>query len=64
MTITLFLIQWAPRLSRRTEAFERLKHWFPRRQSNASQSTTIKVKDHVIIVGYGLNGRNLAKGLR
>ncbi|WNM59118.1 cation:proton antiporter domain-containing protein [Candidatus Nitrospira allomarina] len=63
MTITPFLIQWAPRLARRTEALDRLKHWFPRRQVNVRQSIKIKVKDHVIIVGYGLNGRNLARVL-
>jgi CPA2 family monovalent cation:H+ antiporter-2 len=63
MTITPFLIQWAPRLARRTEAIERLKHWLPRRASNAAQDIQIKMKDHVIIVGYGLNGRNLARVL-
>ncbi|HBP87619.1 MAG TPA: cation:proton antiporter [Nitrospirales bacterium] len=61
MTITPFLIQWAPRLAKRAEALERLKHWLPRRQTNAAQG--IKIKDHVIIVGYGLNGRNLARVL-
>lgn len=63
MTITPFLIQWAPRLARRTEALERLKHWLPRRPSNTVQAVQLKLKDHVIIVGYGLNGRNLARVL-
>jgi CPA2 family monovalent cation:H+ antiporter-2 len=63
MTITPFLIQWAPRLARRTEALERLKHWLPRPTSHIAQGTKIKMKDHVIIVGYGLNGRNLARVL-
>jgi CPA2 family monovalent cation:H+ antiporter-2 len=63
MTITPFLIQWAPRLARRTEALDRLKHWLPRRPSNAVQAVQVKMKDHVIIVGYGLNGRNLARVL-
>jgi CPA2 family monovalent cation:H+ antiporter-2 len=63
MTITPFLIQWAPRLARRTEALDRLNHWLSRRTSNAAQGIPIKMKDHVIIVGYGLNGRNLARVL-
>lgn len=63
MTITPFLIQWAPRLARRTEALDRLKHWLPRPTSHVTQGTQIKMKDHVIIVGYGLNGRNLARVL-
>jgi CPA2 family monovalent cation:H+ antiporter-2 len=63
MTITPFLIQWAPRLARRTEVLERLKHWLPRPTSHIAQGTKIKMKDHVIIVGYGLNGRNLARVL-
>jgi CPA2 family monovalent cation:H+ antiporter-2 len=63
MTITPFLIQWAPRLAKRTEALDRLNHWLPGRTPYAGQTTQIKVKDHVIIVGYGLNGRNLARVL-
>jgi len=63
MTITPFLIQWAPRLARRTEVLERLKHWLPRPTSHIAQGTKIKMKDHVVIVGYGLNGRNLARVL-
>jgi CPA2 family monovalent cation:H+ antiporter-2 len=39
MTITPFLIQWAPRLARRTEALDRLKHWLPRPTSHVAQGT-------------------------
>jgi CPA2 family monovalent cation:H+ antiporter-2 len=63
MTITPFLIQWAPRLARRTEGLDRLNHWVPRRQANSAQGIKVAIKDHVIIVGYGLNGRNLARVL-
>ena len=63
MTITPFLIQWAPRLARRTEALDRLKRWLPRPTSHVAQGPQIKMKDHVVIVGYGLNGRNLARVL-
>lgn len=66
MIITPFLMQWSPDMARRIEAVQRLRHWLPSRttahmlQSEASQ---IRIKDHVIIVGYGLNGRNLARVL-
>lgn len=63
MTITPFLIQWAPRLVRRIEALDRLKHWLPKGLSSGTHVSQTKVKDHVIIVGYGLNGRNLARVL-
>ena len=64
MIITPFLIQWAPRLARRTEAFQRLHHWVPGRMTPHEVTPHLKIKDHVIIVGYGLNGRNLARVLR
>jgi CPA2 family monovalent cation:H+ antiporter-2 len=64
MIITPFLIQWAPRLARRTEAFQRLHHWVPGRMTPHEETPHLKIKDHVIIVGYGLNGRNLARVLR
>jgi CPA2 family monovalent cation:H+ antiporter-2 len=66
MTITPFLMQWSPHLARRVEAIQRLRHWFPNRtvahQAHV-ESQQLKIKDHVIIVGYGLNGRNLARVL-
>ncbi len=40
-----------------------MKHWVSRRTSKAAQDIPTKIKDHVIIVGYGLNGRNLARVL-
>ncbi len=67
MIVTPFLIQWAPKIARRAEAFQRLRGWFPgRTMARAFLSTTthLTIKDHVIIVGYGLNGRNLARVLR
>jgi monovalent cation:H+ antiporter-2, CPA2 family len=66
MTVTPFLMQWSPHLARRVEAIQRLRHWFPQRTA-AHQAQVkgkqIRIKDHVIIVGYGLNGRNLARVL-
>lgn len=67
MIVTPFLIQWAPRLARRAEAVQRLRHWFPgRTQAHVTQAQAphLNIKDHVIIVGYGLNGRSLARVLK
>ena len=66
MIVTPFLIQWSPHLARRTEAWQRLHHWLPGRTTAHALQTEgkqIRIKDHVIIVGYGLNGRNLARVL-
>ena len=63
MIITPFFIQWAPKLARRTEAIQRLHQWFPGRITHRTESSQLKLKDHVIIVGFGLNGRNLSKVL-
>ena len=63
MIITPFLIQWSPKLARRTEALQRMNRWWPNRLSPHVESPHLKVRDHVIIVGYGLNGRNLSRVL-
>lgn len=63
MIITPFLIQWSPKIARRTEAIQRLHQWFPGRITQRTEPSQLKLKDHVIIVGYGLNGRNLSKVL-
>jgi len=58
-----FLIQWSPDMARRIEAIQRLRHWLPSRTTAhmlQSEGKQVRIKDHVIIVGYGLNGRNLA----
>ena len=64
MIITPFLIQWSPKIARRTEAMQRLHQWLPGRVSMRAETTQLKLRDHVIIVGYGLNGRNLSRVLR
>src|SRR5262245_47465610 len=66
MIITPFLMQWSPSIARRVEAVQRLRHWLPTRTEAhmlRTEGTQIRLKDHVIIVGYGLNGRNLARVL-
>ncbi|MBX3332790.1 MAG: cation:proton antiporter [Nitrospira sp.] len=66
MIITPFLMQLSPHIGRRIEAVQRLRHWFPG-QTTAhvleTEGRHLRIKDHVIIVGYGLNGRNLARVL-
>ena len=66
MIVTPFLMQWSPHLARRVEAWQRLRHWLPGRTTAhvlQTEGKQIRMKDHVIIVGYGLNGRNLARVL-
>ena len=66
MIVTPFLIQWSPKVARRLEAVQRLRHWFPWHTEDTpvkGKSLKVQVKDHVIVVGYGLNGRNLARVL-
>ncbi|MDN5942190.1 MAG: NAD-binding protein [Nitrospira sp.] len=53
-------------MARRAEAWQRLRHWLPSRTTGhfvQTEGKQIRVKGHVIIVGYGLNGRNLARVL-
>jgi CPA2 family monovalent cation:H+ antiporter-2 len=66
MIVTPFLMQWSPLLARRVEAVQRLWHWLPARTEAhvlQGEGKHIRLTDHVIIVGYGLNGRNLARVL-
>jgi monovalent cation:H+ antiporter-2, CPA2 family len=66
MIVTPFLMQWSPHLARRAEAWQRLRHWLPSHTTGhvvQTEGKQVRVKDHVIIVGYGLNGRNLARVL-
>ncbi|WP_455244248.1 cation:proton antiporter domain-containing protein [Petrachloros mirabilis] len=66
MIVTPFLMQWSPSVARRVEAVQRLHRWLPSRtEAHVLQveGKHIRLKDHVIIVGYGLNGRNLARVL-
>lgn len=66
MIITPLLMQWLPDMARRIEAVQRLRHWLPSRTTAhilQGEGKQIRIKDHVIIVGYGLNGRNLARVL-
>lgn len=65
MVITPLLMQWAPSLARRAEAVQRLRHWYSDKTTSHAQqeSRHLKIKDHVIVMGYGLSGRNLVRVL-
>jgi len=65
MVITPLLMQGAPHLARRVEAVQRLRHWYPDKTAAPVQqeSRHLKIKDHVIVMGYGLSGRNLVRVL-
>lgn len=63
MAATPFIIGLAPRL-----ADQILKIPFPRRLISGffpvSEKETIEQKDHLVIIGYGVNGRNVARAAR
>src|SRR5207247_740912 len=59
-----FLLQASPRLARRTEALQRLRHWLPERQADPNEIPSRHLRDHTVVAGYGVNGRNLVQVLR
>ena len=65
MVITPLLMEGAPYLAKRAEAVQRLRRWYPDKSVMQVQqgSRHLKVKDHVIVMGYGLSGRNLVRVL-
>ena len=62
MLLTPFLIELSPRIARRAEAIQRLHHWA--RPKHPPEPPTVRLRDHTLIAGYGINGRNLAQVLR
>lgn len=64
LLLTPFLIQASPALARRAEAIQRLRHWLPERPTDSYAMPYLHLRDHTIIAGYGVNGRNLAQVLR
>lgn len=59
-----FLIQVGPRMARRAEALAGLPLRLGHRRPPELKPEAPPEKGHVIIVGYGLNGRNLARVLK
>ena len=64
LLLTPFLIKASPRVARRAEAIQRLRHWLPEQTADPSAAPPRHLRDHTIIAGYGVNGRNLAQVLR
>jgi len=64
LLLTPFLLQASPRLARRAEALQRLRHWLPERQTDPHGIQPRHLRDHTIVAGYGVNGRNLVQVLR
>jgi len=64
LLLTPFLVQASPRLARRAEALQRLRRWLPERQTDPHGIPSRHLRDHTIVVGYGVNGRNLVQVLR
>ncbi|MBI3994799.1 MAG: cation:proton antiporter [Nitrospirae bacterium] len=64
MLATPFLIQLGPQLSIRADSFPRLGRWLENRRAAELEPRDLPLKDHVIIAGYGFNGRNLARVLK
>lgn len=63
MILSPFLINFAYKISERPELFNLLKSIY-KKSKEYEEVRLVKKQDHVIIVGFGLNGRNLAKILR
>lgn len=67
MVITPFLMQGAPYVARKAEAIQWLRQWSADRtiahQTQAAPGE-LKIRDHVIVLGYGLSGRNLVRVLK
>jgi len=63
MALTPFCLQWAPKFA------DQISHWLPRALVRGQgglieRERKMRLSDHVIVVGYGLNGRNLTKVLK
>jgi K+:H+ antiporter len=64
MIVAPFLIQLGPRISRQTEAIGGVPSWLRRKRPLELEPDAPLHRNHVIIAGYGLNGRNLARVLK
>ncbi|OGS18634.1 MAG: hypothetical protein A3J83_04355 [Elusimicrobia bacterium RIFOXYA2_FULL_40_6] len=61
MLFTPFLIRWAPAALTR---FKPLKEINPSEPEYDTEKLKCNLSDHVIIIGYGVNGKNLARVLK
>ncbi len=63
MLVTPFLLQAGPVILERIESRIPLGRWLPGSRPELG-AVAEPIRDHIIIAGYGLNGRNLATALR
>jgi len=64
MLVTPFLLQGGPGILDRLERFVPIRRLLPGLRSEVIAMADQPLTDHVIVAGYGLNGRNLAAALR
>jgi CPA2 family monovalent cation:H+ antiporter-2 len=64
MIASPFLTQVSPFVSSRLSSHKLLKRLEKIKELSGHEELHVKRKDHIIIVGFGLNGRNLARVLR
>jgi CPA2 family monovalent cation:H+ antiporter-2 len=64
MMLTPTIIQLSPHLATRMPEMQRLRRFFPEPGELELEAHASPLSDHVIICGYGLNGRMLAQALR
>lgn len=64
MLLTPLLIQVSPRLAMRLSEASQLGRFFAFPQEPELEKETTSLRDHVVVCGYGLNGRTLAVLLR
>jgi CPA2 family monovalent cation:H+ antiporter-2 len=64
MLFTPFIIQFSPFLSDRLSSYKLLQPLERNKELLSTEVSTETLKDHVIIIGFGLNGRNLARVLK
>jgi K+:H+ antiporter len=64
MMLTPTIIQLSPRIATHMPEMQRLRRFFPKPGELELEAQPMPLRDHVIICGYGLNGRMLALALR
>jgi CPA2 family monovalent cation:H+ antiporter-2 len=64
MLFTPFIIQVSPLISNRLSSYKLLQRLERNKELLRTEISTERLKDHVIIIGFGLNGRNLARVLK
>ncbi|MEJ2009011.1 MAG: cation:proton antiporter [Acidobacteriota bacterium] len=64
MMLTPTLIQLSPHIATRLPEMQRLRRFFPEPGELELAAQATPLHDHVIVCGYGLNGRQLAHALR